>query len=256
MSRTRVSRCYVRVILAIVCALFLALVGAAGAQAETRYVQSGQFPSSFGFPLGGLAVEQSTGDVYVADSAGNEVQKFDAAGVFILSFGGGVDQTSGANVCTAASGHVCQPGTAGAGNGQFGGSGSGPMSVAVDQASGDVYVTDVVNNRVEKFASSGGYLSQFNGSGTPAAGFSSPNAIAVDPTSGAVYVVDAGNGVVDRFDSSGTYQCQITGQATLSPSECNGVVGSATPAGSFSFPSGGFSAPAGLAVDSTGRLYV
>jgi hypothetical protein len=255
-SRTRVSRCYVRAFPATLCALSLAF-GAASAQAETRYVQSGQFSTSFALSLGGVAVEQSSGDVYVVGSAGNEVKKFNAAGVFILSFGGGVDQTSGANVCTAASGHVCQPGSAGAGNGQFGGGpNTGPTSVAVDQASGDVYVTDGVNNRVEKFDSSGNYLSQFNGSGTPAAGFSFPNAIAVDPSSADVYVVDAGHGVVDRFSSAGVYLCQVTGQGTPSASECNSLAGSATPAGSFSFPSEGEANPAGLAVDSTGRLYV
>jgi hypothetical protein len=48
-------------------------------------------------------------------------------------------------------------GSPGAGTGEFGS--YGPIGVAVDPASGDVYVTDYINGRVERFASSGNYLS-------------------------------------------------------------------------------------------------
>lgn len=44
----------------------------------------------------------------------------------------------------------CQPAVAGALNGQF----NDPRAVATD-AAGDVYVADGLNNRVEKFDSSG-----------------------------------------------------------------------------------------------------
>jgi hypothetical protein len=54
----------------------------------------------------------------------------------------------------------------------FGAPGSGPgeltepAGVAVDEATGDVYVVDKGDNRVERFSSTGSYLGQFNGSGT------------------------------------------------------------------------------------------
>ena len=54
----------------------------------------------------------------------------------------------------------------GSGDGQF----VEPVGVAVNDSSdptvgGDVYVVDKGNNRVERFSSTGTYLSQFNGSG-------------------------------------------------------------------------------------------
>src|ERR1700726_4872586 len=85
----------------------------------------------------------------------------------------------------------------------FGSEGSGPgqfkeaAGVAVDEATGDIYLVDKGNNRVEYFSSTGTYLGQFNGSGLlfnegKAAGsgglpkeietgqFSAPEGIAVD----------------------------------------------------------------------------
>src|SRR5947209_9395470 len=73
----------------------------------------------------GVAVD-SSGDVFVADTANNRVQTFDATGAYVSQFGSGV--------------------IAGSGEGQF----SGPSGVAVD-SSGDVYVADRGNDRVEKF---------------------------------------------------------------------------------------------------------
>jgi hypothetical protein len=138
---------------------------------------------SFGSPGGGgghfalprgVAVDQSTGpsrgDVYVADQNNRRVDKFDAAGDFILAFGHEVNETkvkakeSGASVteaeediCTLASGDVCRAGVAGTGAGQF----SIALGVAVDPSSGDVYVVDFSNHRVEKFGAGGEFLLAF-----------------------------------------------------------------------------------------------
>ncbi len=99
---------------------------------------------------------------------------------------------------------------------QFGGPGSGPgqfespAAVAVNTATGDVYVTDIVNDVVEVFSASGSYLSEFGGPGTfpPGNGqFDQPIAIAVDPGSGDVYVLDYnGNARIQEFDASGTFR--------------------------------------------------
>jgi NHL repeat len=92
-----------------------------------------------------------------------------------------------------------------------------PNGVAVDEATGDVYVADITNNVVDKFNSAGTYLSKFDGSGTPAGAFAfkNPAAVAVDNSGGTnagdVYVTDAGNNVVDKFGSSGNYLGQLTG---------------------------------------------
>ena len=100
------------------------------------------------------------------------------------------------------------------------------------------------------------FLSSFTGSGTPAKSFGGASGVAVDGSTGDVYVADITNNVVDKFSAAGAYLCQITGSSLPSASECNGIAGSATPAGSFAF-----SNPAAVAVDNSagvnaGDVYV
>ncbi len=165
-------------------------------------------------------------------------------------------------------------GEPGSGNGQF----SFPIGVAVDDSSGDVYVTDDENGRVEEFSAEGAYLSQFNGSETPAGSLSIPIGVAVDNSTdaakGDVYVVDRGHNVIDVFDSSGKYLSQLVGTPSTFADEVDGVavdgsgnvwvaeneggVDEFSDTGSFlsHFNTGypGFSG--GLAVDSDGNVYV
>jgi NHL repeat len=107
-------------------------------------------------------------------------------------------------------------GSEGSGNGQF----KEPSGVAVNDATGDVYVVDKGNSRVQWFDSTGKFEGQFDGSGTPAASFSAPEGIAVDngtlsPSHGDVYVADVGNKVIDKFSTTGAYESQLTGFGTL-----------------------------------------
>ena len=130
-------------------------------------------------------------------------------------------------------------GSSGSGNGQL----NGPTDAAVNEATGEVYVTDKGNNRVEVFSATGSYVGQFNGSGTlpgegKAAGsgpgevatgeFVGPTQIAVDnschlhhlsgsactafdPSNEDVYVLDEGHLVIDKFSRTGEYLAQIAG---------------------------------------------
>jgi hypothetical protein len=167
----------------------------------------------------------------------------------------------------AARGHVFEKtfGRAGSGKGEF----SEPKGVAVNESTGDVYVVDRGNDRVERFSSTGVYEGQFDGSGAfevkgtvesgTAAGFggkpgevetgqfSSPGGIAVDsdpssPSFGDVYVADVGHGVIDKFSSTGSYEGQLTGTC-VSTGACPGSV----------IP---FSEIVGVAVDSSGVVWV
>jgi hypothetical protein len=174
----------------------------------------------------------------------------------------------------AARGHVFSSafGKAGSGNGEF----SEPSGVAVNESSGDVYVVDKGNNRVEYFTASGGYLGQFNGSGSlPGEGsgfplgvfpgqFFAPEGIAIDnscqlhkpalteattptcnqfdPSDGDVYVVDTGHSVIDKFSSTGHYEGQLTGTCAAAGT-CPGSV----------IP---FSDLEGVGVDANGELWV
>ena len=132
--------------------------------------------------------------------------------------------------------------TGGSANGEL----AGPSGVAIDQSTGDVYVVDKGNNRVERYEASGGYLSQFNGG--PGHTLSEPSAVAVDQNTGDVYVADTGHNAVDKFTPAGAYICQLTG------------VGRGCQANPTEPPT--FSAPAGVAVDPTsgsptsGDLYI
>lgn len=122
----------------------------------------GSAAGQFSIPLG-VALD-SSGDVYIADwiiGGGSRVQKFSPSGQFLLMFGGQVNKTkveaaapeAEQNLCTAASGDVCQAATQGTGNGQFGEWPAGSF-IAIDSAD-KVYVGDV--DRIQRFDTAGAY---------------------------------------------------------------------------------------------------
>ena len=86
-------------------------------------------------------------------------------------------------------------GTTGSGDGQFYGS----SGVAVDD-SGRIYVTDLGNNRVQKFTSKGVFLTKWGIHGVKDIGLSRPYGIAIGPDR-LVYVVDAGNQCIKVYRS-------------------------------------------------------
>ncbi|MBA3867393.1 MAG: hypothetical protein H0X42_13800 [Solirubrobacterales bacterium] len=123
-----------------------------------------------------------------------------------------------------------------------------PAGLAVNESSGDLYVVDKGNSRVERFSSAGAYLGRFDGSGefevegtiesgeaAPTGKFEFPEAIAVDndsasPSFGDVYVTDVGHSVVDKFSPTGAYLGQISSGAEANPlGELGGVA--VSPAG-------------------------
>jgi hypothetical protein len=99
---------------------------------------------------------------------------------------------------------------------------STPGRVAVDEASGDVYVLDPDHDAVDRFSSTGTFQSQITGVDDTAArsfGFSGngANGIAVDNSGGAgqgdVYVVAAGSNTIFKFDASSTELWEAPGLA-------------------------------------------
>jgi tripartite motif-containing protein 71 len=158
---------------------------------------AGTGAGEFGGPSG--TVVDSSGNVYVADLEGNRVEKFDSGGNFVLMWGKGVNQTTSGDVCTAASGDTCQAGTSGSADGQF----NNPNGVATD-SSGNVYVADVGNDRIQKFSSSGAFLTKWGSHGTGNGQFDMPQDVAVDSV-GDVYVPDMVNNRIQRFSSTGAF---------------------------------------------------
>jgi NHL repeat len=113
-----------------------------------------------------VAVDDSTGDLYVADAGNHRVVEFDSAGAFVRAFGADVGGP-GVDVCTSG----CQAGTGGAAPGELGEPGelTTPKYVEVDNSSGpsagDVYVGDTSDNTVQKFTASGALLTGWESGG-------------------------------------------------------------------------------------------
>jgi DNA-binding beta-propeller fold protein YncE len=175
-------------------------------------------------PLG-AAVDQSSGNVYVTDSGHHRVTEFDATGDFILTFGSNVNLTAveaggteeERDVCTAASGDVCQEGVAGGGVGQF----NMPWGAAVDNsggaANGHIYVADFEEGAVDVYDSPStpdAVTPKITESDIPpgdlgAAGTGEPFGpigVAVDQANGDVYVADEHNSVIDVFNPANGYE--------------------------------------------------
>ncbi|MCK4803922.1 MAG: VWA domain-containing protein [Spirochaetes bacterium] len=152
------------------------------------------------------------GNIYVVDNANNRIQKFDSSGNFITRWGG-----------------LKRRRHEGESDGKF----YKLEGVAVD-SNGYVYVTDTGNNRIQKFDSSGNFITKWGFQGQRKGGFRSPSAIAVD-SKGYVYVADVGNNRIQKFDSDGNF---ITLWGTRG-----------TGAGQFNIPSG-------VAIDAYRNIYV
>ena len=146
-----------------------------------------------------------------------------------------------------------------------------PHGVAVD-SSNNVYVADAYNNRVEKFDGNGNYLTQWGSYGSGNGQFDDPVGIA----SGQQQQCLCGrlhNNRVEKFDSNGNYLTQWgsygsgNGQFSLpkvsrwtasnnrvEKFDSNGNY--LTQWGSSGSGNGQFDSPAGIAVDSTGNLFM
>jgi sugar lactone lactonase YvrE len=130
----------------------------------------------------GIALDAS-GNIYVAD-AWCKVFKFNSNGNYVTTIG-----TS----------------KLASGNGDM----IDPQDVAID-SSGNIWVVDLGNSRVQEFSSSGIYLSQFGSYGTGPGQFTYINDIAFD-SSGNIYVTngDPTYNQIQKFSSNGTFLLQF-----------------------------------------------
>lgn len=131
------------------------------------------------------------------------------------------------------------------GNARF----NAPVGIALDSA-GVRYVADTANHTIRKIAAGGAVSTFAGGAGVPgsidasttAARFNSPTGIAVDGAKN-VYVADTGNHIIRKITAAGVV-------TTLAGSP--GLSGSTDALGSAAR----FKAPAGLAVDASGNVFV
>lgn len=181
--------------------------------------------ASFNYPSG--VVIDSSGNVYVADNSNNTIRKITPAGV-VSTFAGSGSAASVDGTGTAASFKA-------------------PYGVAIDN-SDNVYVADSSGNKIRKITSAG-VVTTLAGSGSygstdatgTSASFSGPHALAVDGA-GNVYVVDSNNYKIRKITSAGVV-------TTLAGSGSAGSVDGTGTAASFKYA-------AGIAVDSSGNVYV
>lgn len=172
----------------------------------------------------------STNNLYIADTTNNTIRKISSSGT-VTTLAGLAGRTSSLDGKGAAA--------------RF----ADPYSVATDGAS-NMYVADATDHSIRKitadgtvttFAGKGGSYGSTNGTGT-AALFNSPRGIATD-SAGNVYVADTANKIIRKITSVGVVTT-IAGTA--------GMGGSLDATGTAAR----FNNPTGIAVDSSGNLYV
>jgi hypothetical protein len=167
--------------------------------------------------------------LYATDPGNNRVEVFNTSGSFIRAIGAGYNGVSGT------------PGSSGSGNGQF----NLPYDVAAD-SSGNIWVVDQGNQRVEEFTSAGNFIRSIGAGGIYTNGsFYYPVGVAVDSQNN-VWVADEGNNRIQEFNSSGTW-------LTTMPSGCPNTSAPACPG---SAASGQFGSPYYITFDAGGAMWV
>ena len=147
------------------------------------------------------AVPDVAGRVYVADAGGSKIAVYDSHGAYTTAF-------------------MIKN--------------SIPVSIAINESLGRLYVVDRNNHRVVALGLDGKELFEFGGRGGDEGKFNIPLDITID-AKGRVYVLDSGNFRVQMFDQDGAFIAKF---------------------GSVGDRAGTFANPKGIAVDSEGHIYV
>ncbi|KAB0671470.1 6-bladed beta-propeller [Oryzomonas sagensis] len=193
-----------------------------------------------------------TGDdnenIYITDSAGAMVYRYDVKGNVLTTFTGSLERPTGIAFnrnnrllyVTDTTAHQVvvldlngkerfRIGSHGAAPGQF----NHPTDLFIDNA-GTLYVTDPLNARIQLFSSAGVFQKAFGQPGDTGGEFVKPKGVAVD-SGGNIYIADSLRDAVQVFDPAGRYRFAF------------GATGDGP--GQFWMPSGVF-------IDRSDRIYV
>ncbi len=159
--------------------------------AEGKYLATyGSVGTGGGQFEGPMDIAFSGSNLFVTDQNNNRVQELTNTGGFTEAIGWGVSNGEAKlQVCTSG----CRAGVSGSGNGQF----NAPRGLAVD-AAGDLYVSEINNNRVQELSAAGAFLTKFGSEGSGNGQFSQPMGVALG-ASGGIYVTDFNNKRVQEW---------------------------------------------------------
>jgi len=165
----------------------------------------------------GIAIA-ADGSLYVAEHAGYRLVKMDSSGTQLWTVG--------------------NAGVWGSADDELGNWWAGPQGNLAIDGSGNVFVADTGNQRVQIFDSSGTLVGTFGSYGAGNYQFDCPAGVAINPANGDIFVVDRCNQRVQVFNSSRVYKATIgtTGEIGTDNAHLNW--------------------PWGVAVDSAGNIYV
>jgi len=158
----------------------------------------------------GLAID-SAGNILVADTGNERIEKFSPNGAFVTSIasvdphGIAIDRAGNIYVAEIGSKHRVQ---------KLGPDGSfiaawapalyGPRKIAIGPDD-SIYVVDSGRNRIVKFSSDGQVVASWGSEGSGDGQFRGVSSVAVDPSSNRVYVADPINSRIQVFDSKGKF---------------------------------------------------
>jgi sugar lactone lactonase YvrE len=176
------------------------------------------------------------GNVYVSLRAAHQVVRIDTGGILTLVAGTGAQGSQG---------------TSGDGGPATSATLSAPLALAFD-STGRLYIADAGSNRIRMvdtsgnihtFAGNGNNANSGDGGPATSASLNTPSAIAFDPN-GNLLIADTGNNEIRKVTPAGIIT-KVAGTGNAAYDGDNGTVATAA-----------FSAPAGIAVDHLGNIYV
>ncbi|MCK9364246.1 MAG: hypothetical protein M0P74_11710, partial [Syntrophales bacterium] len=228
-------------------------------QALSKWGSAGDGNGQFHFPAD--VVQDGQGYLYALDSTNNRIQKFDADGNYITAWGsygtgnGQFASPKGMAIDTAGNIYVADTdnyriqkfappsdnqagsphqffasyGGAGTQDGQF----NLPYDVAID-GSGNIYIADSFNHRIQKFGSGGAFVNKWGSQGSAPGQFAGPRGITIDGD-GNLLIADTGNNRIQKFAADGQFIAAFGASGT---------------------GAGQFTDPWGIAVALNGKVYV